>query len=162
MKHPPEFLAKLGNVVVAWSLFEHNLGMIVIIMISPDIFTGQSVIKELRFRSLADAALNVYRAHIGEDDDFLILREIINRAEKLEPERNLLVHATFGAEEKGKNRVSVWKVSAKRKGIKRIAKFIEYKEIDQLGSDIHKLSDDLMELFQRLIASGKTKYIKMG
>lgn len=162
MKYPTEFLARIGHVVIAWSAFEHNLAMVIITMISPDIDAGISVIKELHFRALADAALNVYRAHIGEDDDFAKLEQIINRAEVLVEERNLIVHSTFHVSEKDPNRVSLWKVSARRKGIKRRAKIVDVPTLEATGDKIYELSKELLDLHHRSIAAGKTKYVKMG
>ena len=163
MELPIEFFAGLGRVVVAWSQFEHNLAATTMNLITPDIDTAISVVKELRFRALADAALNVYRAHIGEDSGLKDLSAIIKRAEKLEPQRNQLVHATyFMRADLSKTKVALFKVSAKRKGIKRVSKFIEVHDLDSLAHDIGQLSNDLLALYHRLIEQGKTKYIRMA
>ena len=154
MKLPIEFLAGLGRVVVAWSQFEHNLAVFTMNFITPDIDTAISVVKELRFRALADAALNVYRADVGEDSDFEELSVIIKRAEQLEPQRNQLVHATYHLEP-GSTKIALFKLSAKRKGIKRVSKFIKVPEVEALAGDIGQLSNGLLALYGRLVEQRK-------
>jgi hypothetical protein len=95
MKQPTEFLAGLGRVVLRWSLFEHNLASVTMDLIGASggeapvrsLDIAISLVKELRFRALAVAALNIYRARIGEDAGFEQLSAIIKRAEKLADQR---------------------------------------------------------------------------
>jgi hypothetical protein len=161
MQLPVEFLAGLDRVVVAWSQFEHNLGNVTMNLITPDIYTAISVVKELRFRALANAALNVYRAHIGEDSGFEALSAIIKRAEELEPHRNQLVHARYQLAGPDRTKVALFKIAAKRKGIKRVSKFIEIQYLESLADNIQQLSNDLLALYQRLVEQGKTKYVRI-
>src|SRR5206468_11604620 len=114
MALPTEFLAGLGRVVLVWSQFESNLAHVTMDFIGPSgvrphraVDIATALVKELRFRALAVAALNVYRARFGEDAGFEQLSAIIRRAEQLETKRNQLVHATYSLRE---TKVALWKV----------------------------------------------------
>jgi hypothetical protein len=152
--------AGIGKVVVAWALLEHNFASFTISMISTDIDTGISLTKELRFRSLCDAILNVFRSHIGEGAEFDELAAIVNRAEQLALQRNKLAHTPVFANETDLEKAHLWKVTAKRKGIKRVMEPVSASELEALAQEIRDLQRTLMDLFKRLVMANRFKYVK--
>lgn len=157
---PEAVYAGVGKIVVAWATLEHNMALFTTLMVSPDVDTGISLTKELRFRSLADAMINVARSHIGEGPDLDTLSSIVKRAESLELSRNKFAHSVLLPTESDPSTAALWKITAKRRGIKRLAEKVTAADLEKIAEEIKGTQKALMQLLQQLANSGRLKYVR--
>lgn len=114
-------------------------------MISADIFTGIALTKELRFRSLCDYMVNIFRLHIGEGSEFDELVKIIKRAEEFKVQRNRFAHAPLHSHEQATDEARLWKITAKRKGIKYITDSVSDDDLESLANGMDNLQNEMLD-----------------
>src|SRR2546428_4082891 len=93
---PPKVLAQLGDMTVSFALLENQIQSLLGALIREHQRVGQIVSSQLSFAKLRATVISLYLDRHGDDDDFKALRELINRAGKIEEERNRLTHSVWG------------------------------------------------------------------
>jgi len=82
---------------VSFALLENQIQSLLGALIREHQRVGQIVSSQLSFAKLRATVISLYLDRHGDDDDFKALRELINRAGKIEEERNRLTHSIWGA-----------------------------------------------------------------
>ncbi len=82
---------------VSFAMLEMQIQSLLGALIRDHQRVGQIVSSQLSFAKLRATVITLYLDRHGEDDDFKGLRALMNRAGKVEEERNRLTHSIWGA-----------------------------------------------------------------
>jgi hypothetical protein len=163
---PPDYLARIGHVVLIFALLEKNLASVLPGFISPNIFVGIIITHEVGFRELVRLIKAIYVQLYGEDAHFGELKTILEDARRVKALRDKMVHSSFSHvsdPEKNINHITRFKVTAKEsKGYQRHTEKITLADLDTVIAEIEKVNNALLNWSIRLIKLGKTPYICMA
>ena len=94
---PVQVLTQIGDITVSFSTLEFILKMLVGSLIAEHQRIGQIITAELSFRGLRALLVSLYLERHGKDDDYDTLQALNSRADKLEKNRNQIMHSMWGA-----------------------------------------------------------------
>jgi hypothetical protein len=145
--------AEIGRITVRWAEVEDVLGIIVSSLLNDFQRYTRIVATELSYRNLTNLILSLYRERHGEDDDFLHLKELIGKADKVEQVRNKITHSTWYSAGTP-HLVTRIKKTAKRKYSSNIENY-DPESFRKISDEIVEIKKELVALIQSLIEKGK-------
>jgi len=158
LKHPvpTAHLTHIGDITVSFALLESTIQLFVGSLIREHQRIGRIITAELSFRNLRALLISLYLERHGDDDDYKILNSLIRRAAKLENDRNLIIHSTWGAG-KDANHITRIKTTAKVKhGIKSQFINVSVDSLKATAEELRNLADKIMRFQDVLLEKGKT------
>jgi len=147
LKHPvpSKHLEKIGDITVSFALLEIYIKSFIESLLGFHQRISQIITAELSFRNLRALLISLYKERYGEDNNFKIARDLMNRAGKIEEARNQIAHSFWGA---GKDVYSITRIktTAKEKyGLQFKFENIKVNDLAKIADDIKKLASEIMD-----------------
>jgi len=149
LKHPvpSKHLEKIGDITVSFALLENHIQFFIwsLLELTPCIQRiGQIITSELSFKKLRAVLISLYKERYGENDNYKKMRDLMNRAGKIEDVRNQITHSLWAA---GKDIDSITrvKITAKQKyGFRVKFENVKANGLAKIADDIKKLASEIM------------------
>jgi hypothetical protein len=152
---PDEHLKAIGDITVSFALLESQIQFLIGSLIFEHQRIGQIITAELSFRNLRALLISLYLERHGEDDDFKVLRELMQQAGLAEAKRNQITHSVWGAG-KDKDHITRIKTTAKEKdGIKFKSEQVSAEYLDNFSKDIKALANKILQFQLNLLERNK-------
>lgn len=150
LKHPvpSKHLEKIGDITVSFALLENQIQFFIwsLLGLTPRIQRiGQIITSELSFKKLRAVLISLYKETYGENDNYKKMRDLMNRAGKIEEKRNQITHSLWGA---GKDIDSVTRIktTAKEKcGLRFKFECVTVNDLAKIAGDIKKLAAEIQD-----------------
>lgn len=152
---PDPILTKIGDIAVSFAFLEDQIEVLAWSQINEHQRAGQVITVELSFRSLRALVLSLYRERRGDDEDFIVLRDLMVRAADLEDRRNQIFHSLWAAGGSADS-VTRFKSSSKEKhGITFQSEQVDAAILADVGTQIKTLAHEIQGFWLHLLETGK-------
>lgn len=122
---------------------------------------GQIITAELSFKNSRAILISLYKEKHGEDSGFRIIKELMNRAGKIEEKRNQIIHSVW-AVGKDANSIKRIKTTAKEKcGLRFKYEDITADDLAEIADDIKKLTSEIQNFYLALMDEEKKKAVSL-
>jgi len=144
LKHPvpSKHLEKIGDITVSFVLLEIQIQFFIWSLLGSSPYMmriGQIITSELSFKKLRGVLISFFKETYGEYDNYKKMRDLMNRAGKIEEKRNQIIHSFWGA---GKDIDSITRIktTAKEKyGLRFKFEYVTVNDLAKIARDIKKL-----------------------
>ena len=148
LKHPvpSKHLEKIGDITVSFALLENQIQFFIwsLLELTPRIQRiGQIITSELSFKKLRAVLISLYKETYGENDNYKRMRDLMNRAGKIEEKRNQITHSSWGA---GKDIDSITRIKTTTKekcGLRFKVEYVTAHDLAKIAGDIKKLAAEI-------------------
>ena len=139
---PEPLLTRIGDITVSFATLELQMQLLIDVLLVNEIRVTQIVTAELPFRALLPLATSLYRERHGEDADFDELREVLKRVEKVEQDRNLVMHSTWAIQDDGT--IALAKTTARlKRGLHVRIEPMGAAELKEIAEDVRQVGDEI-------------------
>lgn len=151
LQHPvPEgHLARIGDITVSFALIESVIQGLAWSLLGREQRVGQIVTAELSFRGLRALTLSLYRELRGEEARFHELKALMRRAERLETDRNQIVHSIWAAGE-GETVMRIKTTAKEKQGFRFGFHPVTESDLRQVADDLKELAHDIQRFWMSL------------
>jgi len=142
---PSKYLEKIGDITVSFAILENEIEYFIWALLGTNHFIEQIITVELSFKKLRALLVSLYKERYGENDNYKKMRDLMNRAGKIEEKRNQITHSLWGT---GKDIDSVtrMKTTAKEKcGLRTKFELITVSDLEKIARDIKKLAREIQD-----------------
>jgi hypothetical protein len=140
---------------VSFALLELQIQTLLSSLIREHQRVGQIIATQLSFARLRATVVGLYAERHGEDDDFQILKQLLNEANEIEQERNRITHSIWGAASSPDHITRIKLTCRERRGFQvQSEEYNEARFVD-FNNRIKKLSGALRDLCINLLERGK-------
>jgi len=149
---PSKYLEKIGDITVSFAILENEIEYFIWALLGTNHFIEQIITVELSFKKLRALLVSLYKERYGENDNYKKMRDLMNRAGKIEEKRNQITHSLWGA---GKDIDSVtrMKTTAKEKcGLRTKFELVTVSDLSKIARDIKKLAAEIQN-FSKAVES---------
>jgi hypothetical protein len=150
-----EFEASVGRMVVTFAHLEGNLRMLICLLVGGSQTRVHAMLTKLRFRNLIDTLVPQVAMATSNAHRIAAVEEWATRANKVNERRNRYVHnqLVFG-EEEGKLVSGHYHPFLKKGRFIRRLERVSIEDIRALGSEMSRLSNELVGFLDEFIAEG--------
>jgi len=162
MQHPvpDEHLKHIGDITVSFALLESQIKTLIGSLIAEHQRIGQIITAQLSFRNLLDLVISLYLERHGEDDDYLKLKLLMNKAGNIEENgegvsRNKIIHSIWAA---GRDKDHITRVKTnerKKNGLKFQFEELSAQELAAFAKETRNLADEISRFYLKLIENNK-------
>lgn len=162
MQHPvpDEHLKHIGDITVSFALLESQIKTLIGSLIAEHQRIGQIITAQLSFKNLLDLVISLYLERHGEDDDYLKLKLLMNKAGNIEENgegvsRNKIIHSIWAAG-RDKDHITRIKTTARQKnGLKFQFEELSAQELAAFAKETRNLADEISRFYLKLIENNK-------
>jgi hypothetical protein len=157
MQHPvpAKLLVHIGVITVSFALVEMQIQSLIGSLIREHQRVGQIITAELSFKGLRALAVSLYMERHGEDADFKPLRELMNRAAKVEETRNQIAHSIWASGDSADSITRIKTTAKEHRGIHFSFQNMGERELEEIALEMKKLSADIQQYYVDLLIRGK-------
>ena len=152
---PEELLKHIGDIIVSFAYLESFSQSFIGSLINEHQRIGQIITAELSFKQLRALLIGLYKERHGEDDDFQILKKLMERAEKIEGTRNNITHSIWGTGNDPNNVTRLKKTVKGKHGIRVQSEKFTADTLKAVATEIKCIGGELVKLKLELLEKGK-------
>lgn len=157
MQHtvPESILRHIGDLIVWFALLESRIEGLAQNLLAKEQRIGQIVTAEIPCKIVRSLVVSLYKERHGEDKDFAELRKLMRRAEKLEQERNQIVHSMWAAGDTPTQATRIKTTAKESRGLHFHFQRMDEKDLTKIVEDIKRLSADIFLWEWPFVEAGK-------
>jgi len=160
-------LEKIGDITVSFALLENEIKFFIWSLLGSNQSIGQIITAELSFKKLRAVLISLYKEKYGENDIYKKMRDLMNRAGKIEEKRNQITHSLWGTgidlrTGKGTGKdidiVTRFKTTAKEKfGLRSKFEDVTVSDLSKIADDIKKLAGEIQDFSLAIVDMERKK-----
>lgn len=137
---PVDILAAIGDVVVSFSLLEHEVQSLCGTMLDSDAKVGKIVAAGMSFSSRRALAASLFKYKFGEGPHLDLLRKLLRRAEQVEGLRNQIMHSVWGKTGATPDEIVRMKDTAREKT------GLAFQQITVAAPELHAIAEEIRQV----------------
>jgi len=152
---PQKLLKQLGDMTVSFAMLESQMQTLLGSLIREHQTVGQILASQLSFAKLRATVVSLYLDRHGDDGDFKTLRKLLNRAGKIEDERNRLTHSVWGAGNTPDDITQMKITCRERRGYHFESQQWDEARFVAFNESIKRLAFEFLQFWTQLLQKGK-------
>ncbi len=152
---PDEHLKHIGDMTVSFAMLESVIRFFTWMLFNDNQRVGQIVTAELSFSRLRALLISLYLERFGDDDDFITLRSLLQRAAVAEEKRNQITHSMWGAGGDADTITRIKTTAKEKDGIKFHHEKFSSGDLSNFVAEIKALALEIQDFSISLTEQGK-------
>ncbi len=140
---PDEYLKYIGDITVSFSLLESTIQWIAFTLIGDSQRIGQIITAELSYKKLIALVINLYIERYKKDEDYLLLKELMNKASIIEDRRNQITHSIWTVGRKPDSVLRIKTTAKEKHGLQFQFEDIDTKTLSEYVNNIKELITEI-------------------
>jgi hypothetical protein len=118
---------------------------------------GHILASQLSFARLRASILALHKERFGENSDYVQLKDLMARAERIEAERNNITHSFWGAGDTAETIIRLKITAYSKRGLNFDTQVYSTAVLDDFALSIRKLTDEFIEFYVALLPLPKNQ-----